>query len=210
MPFTTTMHSLIDEQAVDSPTEFEGESEGEETQCFEADLQMSHMSHSHESPEGSQGEPVPGSSQRDQRQDKRKTKQRNVNEALFQARKDAEDIKRMKLAGKCPSPPQRERSTESKSHVWKFFKMIYVEGEKYTQCNFCSQEYKYVGSSTTTMSNHLKRKHQNELDKAQGTGLEKQSPKINHFVQRPAAWKRDGRISVEWERKIIKFVVSTS
>ena len=59
MPFTTTMDSLIDEQAVDSPTEFEGENEGEETQCFEADLQMSHMSYSHESPEGSQGKTAP-------------------------------------------------------------------------------------------------------------------------------------------------------
>ena len=64
MPFTTTMDSLIDEQAVDSPTEFEGESEGEETQCFEADLQMSHMSHSHESPEGSQGKTAPESKKR--------------------------------------------------------------------------------------------------------------------------------------------------
>ena len=52
MPFTTTMDSLIDEQAVDSPTEFEGESDEDQTQFLEADLRMSHMSHSCESPEG--------------------------------------------------------------------------------------------------------------------------------------------------------------
>ena len=73
------MDSIIEEDAVDSPAEGEGESDGEETQCDEADRIMSDMSRSHESPEGSQGELVPGSSQRDQRQDKRKTKQQNVN-----------------------------------------------------------------------------------------------------------------------------------
>ena len=73
------------------------------------------------------------------------------------------------------------------SPIGNFFKMIKVGGEKYTQCNFCRQEYKYVGSSTTTMGNHLKRKHQDELDKVQGIGLEKQTPKITQFVGRPAA-----------------------
>ena len=79
------MDSIIEEDAVDSPAECEGESDGDETQCDEADRIITDMSHFHESPEGCQGEPVPGSSQRDQRQDKRKTKQRNVNEALFEA-----------------------------------------------------------------------------------------------------------------------------
>ena len=99
------------------------------------------MSGSHESPEGSQEEPVlgsrqeesvPGSTQSDQRQDKHKSKQQTVNEALFEARKDAEDIRKRKLDDNCPTPPKKEKSTESKSHVWNFFKMIKVGGEKKT------------------------------------------------------------------------------
>ena len=142
------MESFIEEEELDEPREgaFE-ESDKDQMQCDEGDRILSHMSRSHESPEGSQEEPVPGyrqekpvpgSSQRDQRQDKHKTKQQNVNEALFEAQKDAEDIRKRKLAGNCPSPPKKERSTESKSHVWKIFKLNYVEGKKYTQCNFCS------------------------------------------------------------------------
>ena len=66
-------------------------------------------------------------------------------------KKDAEDIRKRKLDDNCPSPPKKEKSTESKSHVWKFFKVIKVGGEKYTQCSICEQKFKYVGSSTTTM-----------------------------------------------------------
>ena len=81
------MDSIIEEDAVDSPAECEGESDGDEMQCDEADQIMSDMSRSHEFPKGSQGEPVPESNQRDQRQDKRKTKPQNINEALFEAQK---------------------------------------------------------------------------------------------------------------------------
>ena len=127
------MESLIEEEELDEPREgaFE-ESDEDQTQCDEGDRILSHMSRSHESPEGSQEEPVPGSSQRDQRQDKPKTMQQTVNEALFEARKDAEDIIKRKLDDNCPSPPKKEKSTENKSHGWNFFKMIKVGGEKYT------------------------------------------------------------------------------
>ena len=49
------------------------------------------MSHSCESPEGSQGDPAPESSQRAERQQKRKTKQQNVNDALKEAQKSRRD-----------------------------------------------------------------------------------------------------------------------
>ena len=88
------------------------------------------------------------------------------------------------------------------------FKEIKVGGEKYTQCSICEQKFKYVGSSTTTMGNHLKRKHEDDLDKVQATGLEKHTPKITQFVTRTAEWKRGGKRAVEWKRKIVKFVVA--
>ena len=58
------MDSLIEEE-LDEPREgaFE-ESDEDQTQCDEADRILSHMSHSHESPEGSQGKTAPESKKR--------------------------------------------------------------------------------------------------------------------------------------------------
>ena len=85
-----------------------------------------------------------------------------------------------------------------------------MDGVNYTQCSSCDDKFKYVGSSTTNMVRHTKKKHQNELDKLQDTGLVKDTPKITLFVTRTAEWKRNGRNTVEWERNIVKFVVATN
>ena len=47
--------------------------------------------------------------------------------------KKAEEIKKRKLEDDCPSPPKKERSEESKSHVLRFFIQIKVDGVNYTQ-----------------------------------------------------------------------------
>ena len=78
------------------------------------------------------------------------------------------------------------------------------------KCNICAQRYSYVGSSTTTVGRHVKTKHGTEYDASQGTQVQQQTTKISSYVQKVPTWKRGSKSSIEVDRKIVKFVVSTN
>ena len=109
----------------------------------------------------------PESSQRDDRQEKRKTKQQSAHDALRDAQVTIDEINRRKCEGKCPSTAKKEK----KGYVWKFFKEIKEDGIKRTQCKQCPQiKLRYICSSTSNMLRHIKRKHQIELDNLVASG----------------------------------------
>ena len=49
-----------------------------------------------------------------------------------------------------------------KSHVWKFF--LFNKPQSLSKCRFCNKFISVVNGNTTTMSRHLKAKHQSVLD----------------------------------------------
>ena len=91
-----------------------------------------------------------------------------------------------------------------------FFKEITKEGQDYVECKLCSCQLKYCGSSTTNMGKHIKNKHMQEYNKIKDTGFLKENTKISSYVTITAQWKRDAKSTVEWERKIVQFVVATN
>ena len=60
------------------------------------------------------------------------------------------------------------------------------------------------------MRHHLETKHSSENKKLKNTGLQKNNDKIHSYVSRPAEWKPDGKKSIEWQIKILKFLVGTN
>ena len=163
-----------EEHDIDSPQEqdinslrLSDDNDDENTQCPFADELL--RSRQASSSEGNQMNVPPESSQRDDRQEKRKTKQQSAHEALRDAQVTIDKIKKRKLEGQCPSPPPKY---EKKGLVWRFFNMIKVNGEKKTQCKQCPEIIlSYVGSSTSNMLRHIRRKHQIELDNLIVSGL---------------------------------------
>ena len=134
------MDCYMEEQALDEPgTEYEdsvlGSSDGEETQCPEADNLMATLRD--ESPECSQGDTSPEFTQSDERRQWRQSKQQSKADAFKEAKEKAAEIKKRKSEGECPKPPKKDRSQESSSHVWKIFKEITVEGIPYNECTIC-------------------------------------------------------------------------
>ena len=130
-----------EEHDIDSPQERDINSlmlsdgnDNENTQCPFADELL--RSRQASSSEGSQMNAPPESSQRDDRQEKRKTKQQSAHDALRDAQVTIDEINRRKREGQCPSPPPK---SEKKGYVWRFFKEIKVDGKKKTQCKQCPE-----------------------------------------------------------------------
>ena len=147
-------------------------------------------------------------SQREERHKWHQTKMKSKSETIKQAKSSLALITKRKSEGDCPKPPKKDRSQESSSHVWKFFKEITVEGIPYNECTICKNKLKYCESSTTNMAKHIRTKHPAEHDKIKDTDAG--NPQMTSFVTKPAQWKRDAKNTVEWERKIVQFVVATN
>ena len=101
-----------EEQDIDSPEEQDMDSlmgsddnDNDNTQCPFADELL--KSRQATSSEGNQMDAPPKSSQRDDRQEKRKTKQQSAHDALRDAQVTIDEINRRKHEGKCPSPPPK-------------------------------------------------------------------------------------------------------
>ena len=60
------------------------------------------------------------------------------------------------------------------------------------------------------MIRHIKNKHKDELDALSASGSVKSFPPITSYVTKSTEWKRDGKRMLEWQRKIVKFVVDTN
>ena len=139
------------------------------------------------------------------------TKQKSKAEAMKQAKLDQKVIKQRKASGKLPKPRKKDRScTSTNSYVWQVFEEKDIEGVAYVKYKLClptTYRIKYVGSSTSTMRYHLKTKHSSENQELKNTGLQKNNDKIHSYVSRPAEWKPDGKKSIEWQKRVLKFLV---
>ena len=200
-----------EEQDIDSPQEqdidslrLSDDNDNENTQCPFADELL--RSRQASSSEGSQMNAPPESSQRDDRQEKRKTKQQSAHDALRDAQVTIDKINKRKREGQCPSPPPK---SEKKGSVWRFFKEIKVDGIKKTQCKQCPEVIlNYVGSSTSNMLRHIRINHKIELDNLVASGQVKQPPTMTPFVIKTADWKPNAKKTVEWDRRVMKFILS--
>ena len=81
--------------------------DNENTQCPYADELL--RSRQASSSEASQMDAPPGSSQRDDRQEKRQTKKQSAHDALRDAQVTLDEINRRKREGKCPSPAKKAK-----------------------------------------------------------------------------------------------------
>ena len=180
--------------------------DNENTQCPYADELL--RSRQASSSEASQMDAPPGSSQRDDRQEKRQTKKQSAHDALRDAQVTLDEINRRKREGKCPSPAKKAKKT---GYVWNFFKEIMEDGKKKTQCKQCPEKkLAYICSSTSNMLRHIKSIHRIEYDKLVADGLVQEPPTMTTFVTKTADWKPNAKKTVEWERKILKFIFSTN
>ena len=154
------------------------------------------------------------SSQREGRYQMHQTKQKSKAEAMKQAKLDQKVIEQRKASGQLPKLIKKDRrSTNSNSYVWQVFKEVKINGVAYVKCQLCLPTLytiKYIGSSTSNMGHHIRTKHFREYQEIKNTGLQKNNNKIHSYVSRPAEWKPDGKKSVEWQQKILKFVVGTN
>ena len=200
-----------EEHDIDSPQEqdinslrLSDDNDDDSTQCQFADELL--RSRQESSSKGSQRNAPPESSQRDDRQEKRKTKQQSAHDALRDAQVTIDKIKKRKLEGQCPSPPPK---FEKKGPVWRFFNVIKVNGKKKTQCKQCPETIlSYCGSSTTNMLKHIRKNHQEEHDNLVASGEVKKPTTMTPFVIKTADWKPDGKKTVEWDRKVIRVILS--
>ena len=94
-------------------------------------------------------------------------------------------------------------------YVWNFFKENKEDGIKNTQCKQCPEiKLRYICSSTSNMLRHIKRKHQIELDNLVASGQVEEPPTMTPFVIKTADWKPNAKKTVEWDRKVLMFILS--
>ena len=96
---------------------------------------------SHEHFEDTEGDssPIPcqGCTQRSQRRQRKKTKQADLNEVLITVQKHLHEISQNKKAGKCPTPPKKDRKRKGGSKAWDFFVEVTVDGKDGDKCTLC-------------------------------------------------------------------------
>ena len=106
-----------EEHDIDSPQEqdinslrLSDDNDDDSTQCQFADELL--RSRQESSSKGSQRNAPPESSQRDDRQEKRKTKQQSAHDALRDAQVTIDKINKRKREGQCPSPPPKSEKKD--------------------------------------------------------------------------------------------------
>ena len=105
-------------------------------------------------------DPGASQSQRDQRQENRKQKQKSFLNAFHRTQKSRKKIKENKANGKVPSPIKKRKSQKNASWVWKFAEKIIVDGETKTKCSICGHIIGlYKGSSTSNIIRHIDNNH---------------------------------------------------
>ena len=82
----------------------------------------------------------------------------------------------------------------------------YKKKTEYKQCP--EVIIRYIGSSTSKMLRHIRRFHKIKLAKLVASGQVEEHPTMTPFVIKTADWKPNAKKTVEWDRKVLKFILS--